>query len=430
MNFKIALVALLSILLQGLVPMSSHAQQNTPAAEDVNAPEEEGSNAGEIRRGLRMGGQDGRSRTRIYFERLISGVEPDLIGKPDRLALYIRLFEREMVQDTRTFATNVSARWDEATETVHLEGYVNWEENKNSLNDLFSNLAFEKIQNDVEVLPSEGLGERLYAIVSAPHVFSFSQPAEPRERVTNALLGDHVYLLKEGEDGYFLCHTSEGYVGYVDGRAMVRMDKAAFADYRSGTRVVFKQNYRPTNVAAGADGDFFVPAGSRLKFGGEKADGRVRAILPDGSSLMVEEDAVFLKDETPDPRVAAAVEVAKSIIGTNYVWGGKTMEGVDCSGLVQSSFAAQGINLARDAYMQAYNGSLSATRWNRDGMRHGDLMYFLGRNGRITHTAIYLGDGIMVEASGEVKLTSLNPGDENYSAIRDRGFAFAKRIVE
>lgn len=282
MTRKLALFAVLSILLQGILPMSSQAQQNTALTEEVNAPEEEGSNAGEIRRGLRMGGEDGKSRTRIYFERLISGVEPDLIGKPDRLAVYTRLFEREMVQDTRTFATNVTARWDEATETVHLEGYVNWEENKTSLENLFSNLAFEKIQNDVEVLPSADLGEKLYAIVSAPHVFSFASPVEPRERVTNALLGDHVYLLKEGEDGYFLCHTSEGYVGYVNGSAMVRMDKAAFADYRSGTRVVFKRNYRPTDVAAGADSEFFVPAGSRLKFGGEKADGKVRAILPDG----------------------------------------------------------------------------------------------------------------------------------------------------
>ncbi len=132
-----------------------------------------------------------------------------------------------------------------------------------------------------------------------------------------------------------------------------------------------------------------------------------------------------------DPRIEKIIDAAKDKLGLPYVWGGRSDKGVDCSGLVQTSFASQGIHLPRDAEQQASVGKLVATRWHRDGLRRGDLLFFLGRRGVISHTAIYLGDKKLIEASdGGVKISSFDPNDANYAKHRDMTFCFAKRVLE
>src|SRR5690606_38963452 len=125
-----------------------------------------------------------------------------------------------------------------------------------------------------------------------------------------------------------------------------------------------------------------------------------------------------LRSSKPGVRVLDALESAEMKLGTKYVWGGKTSEGVDCSGLIQSSWKAQGINLPRDAYMQAYVGNLVATRWYPQGMKLGDLMFFLGGNGKISHVAMHIKDGDYIESSGQVKYASINPESPIYDARR------------
>jgi cell wall-associated NlpC family hydrolase len=57
---------------------------------------------------------------------------------------------------------------------------------------------------------------------------------------------------------------------------------------------------------------------------------------------------------------------------------------VDCSGLVQTTFAARGIAMPRDAHRQAELGAAV----DPDAIRPGDLLFFRGESGsRITHVA-------------------------------------------
>jgi cell wall-associated NlpC family hydrolase len=88
--------------------------------------------------------------------------------------------------------------------------------------------------------------------------------------------------------------------------------------------------------------------------------------------------------------------------------------------------------LPRDADQQVYAGRLVATRWHRDALRRGDLLFFLsGRRGSIAHVAIYLGENKFVEAAdGAVRISSFDTAAENYSERRDGGFCFAKRVLD
>jgi cell wall-associated NlpC family hydrolase len=72
---------------------------------------------------------------------------------------------------------------------------------------------------------------------------------------------------------------------------------------------------------------------------------------------------------------------------------------------------------------------LSATRWNRAGLRRGDTLYFINPQGRVSHTGLYLGDDQFIHAvSPVVRINSFNPEDENYAEAQDRSFAFARRL--
>jgi cell wall-associated NlpC family hydrolase len=87
--------------------------------------------------------------------------------------------------------------------------------------------------------------------------------------------------------------------------------------------------------------------------------------------------------------------------------------------------------LPRDAYQQFYVGQLSATRWHRAGLRRGDTLYFLARDGKIRHTALYIGDGKFMQAvMPHAKISSFNKNDPEYDAVHDASFAFAKRLLD
>lgn len=84
------------------------------------------------------------------------------------------------------------------------------------------------------------------------------------------------------------------------------------------------------------------------------------------------------------------VEIAERLIGTPYLWGGRSRVGIDCSGLVQTSLEAAGIPCPRDSDMQAAEmGTEIPVPENLEGLVRGDLIFWKG------HVGI-MADGLML----------------------------------
>lgn len=105
------------------------------------------------------------------------------------------------------------------------------------------------------------------------------------------------------------------------------------------------------------------------------------------------------------------VAVAQRFLGTPYLWGGRESTGLDCSGLVQVSLAATGLDVLRDSDMQAATvGSAVEPNADFSNLKRGDLVFWSG------HVAIMLDERRIIHASGK----SMSVEIEEFAAVRER----------
>ena len=120
-------------------------------------------------------------------------------------------------------------------------------------------------------------------------------------------------------------------------------------------------------------------------------------------------------------------KLTHTFLNTPYLWGGRSVFGIDCSGFTQLVFQCLKIPLLRDAYQQATQGQEVAL----EDARCGDLAFFDNEAGRITHTGILLNSNTIIHASGKVRIDTIDPQGivRQDDGMRTHNLKIIKRLI-
>ncbi|MFZ1282392.1 MAG: C40 family peptidase, partial [Ignavibacteriaceae bacterium] len=295
-----------------------------------------------------------------------------------------------------------------------------------------------KFDNQIEMLPSEKLGEKKFGVINLSVANIRSKPDHHEELATQSILGTPIKVLKKGEDGYYLVQTPDNYISWLDDDGFTFMNEDQWNEWLATPKIIYTKefgfSYSDAEEKSQTVSDLV--AGNLLKIFGEDSNYYL-AEYPDGRKAYIKKDEAKLFNHwysSLNPNGDTILKTAYRFMGIPYLWGGTSTKGMDCSGFTKTVYFLNGIVLQRDASQQVNTGELVDVKNGWENLQAGDLLFF-GRKAeedkkeRITHVAIYIGDGDFIHAAGRVRINSLNPIKTYYSKYRDHSFIRAKRIL-
>lgn len=282
----------------------------------------------------------------------------------------------------------------------------------------------------VLALLAQGAQKSAVQVVVVPVANMYSGPNDKTDVVSQAIYGSDVILLvARGE--WSRIQTSDHYKGWVPSRHVrtvltgngyatagptVQVE-SLFANIYSEPDVTkhkpvitvpfeTKLEIAPENSAtappkvsppkgAPAKAATVKPGAKTAPLKKQDTEGWLHVRLP-GQSLAWIQASDVVSDAKP-LTIPESIELGKRFLGLPYLWGGRSSFGFDCSGFTQMLVRARGVNMPRDADQQA--AWTGVTPVERKDLQAGDLLFFGSSAKKITHTAMYIGDGQFIQAT-------------------------------
>jgi len=215
--------------------------------------------------------------------------------------------------------------------------------------------------------------------------------------VTSELLPGEEFAVLEISGGWAWGYSRhDHYVGYVEAISLV--------DAPAATHIV-----AALEAAILPEPDLDVPQLTALPMGSRVTGHEQSGFLSTDLGFLAFTHVRAIDAAEHDP-----VTVAERLLGSPYLFGGRSPRGIDCSGLVQVSLGFCGVPAPRDSDQQRVLGQPLA---EDEALRRGDLIFFEGHVG-------FMADGEnLIHATGHVGSTVIEP----LSAVAERVAVLERR---
>lgn len=290
----------------------------------------------------------------------------------------------------------------------------------------------------ITMLPdAEGLKGKTCGIIKHSVANIRTNPAQSAEMATQSLLGTRVNVLKASH-GWYLIQTPDRYIAWAEDDAVELMTDKEAEQWNNSRRMIYTSEYGFSYAAPDEKSQHVADLvmGNLLKYAGEEK-GFIKVEYPDKRTAYIPAGLMKdFKDYLGGLAITAddLIRTAKIMMGIPYLWGGTSLKAVDCSGFTKTIYFMNGVLLARDASQQVHTGDLVDTQNGFDKLQPGDLLFFGTKatpdtKEKVTHVAMYIGNGEYIHSAGHVKINSLDRTKENFSEYRYNSFIRAKRML-
>jgi hypothetical protein len=203
------------------------------------------------------------------------------------------------------------------------------------------------------------------------------------EIISQLVFGEPIEVISFGEPWINIRTILDGYEGFVDIKHLLPLTEKEFKKWLNH----FIYQHELTNVVQTPWGNQLISRGSLIS----------------SESTFKIGDFDFFQRTTEKSVNKNLVNCAKDLLNVPYLWGGKSVFGIDCSGFAQLIFRLFEFNLPRDAYQQAEIGELVEFKDSKSG----DIAFFTNANGKIIHVGIIIENSHIIHASGRVRIDQL-----------------------
>ncbi len=235
---------------------------------------------------------------------------------------------------------------------------------------------------------------KIYAVCSVAIAPLRADASDRAEIVSQLLFGDRVEVLEQSERWCRVLTKHDNYEAWMDPKQLLVVDEDSYTNENAFSTM---SALNLANVLQDENhGYYYLSPGSTLPFYQDNfcqiADKRFKVLNK------IWEPAKELNGQFIE-------QVAMFFLNTPYLWGGRSLFGIDCSGFSQIVYKLLGRALPRDASQQVAEGVVvdfleSATC--------GDLAFFDNEEGKITHVGIMLSNRAIIHAAGKVRIDRID----------------------
>jgi cell wall-associated NlpC family hydrolase len=229
--------------------------------------------------------------------------------------------------------------------------------------------------------------------VAVPLLSLYCEPRFDARLDTQALMGERVRVFDVQEGWAWLQLETDGYVGYA------ALDDLSPAQATPTHRVAVPSTFMFPAPDIKSQPVVTVTLNGRVQvIGGDERF----AHLANGRFIVARHLKPLNEHETD------FVAVAEAYLHVPYLWGGKSVLGLDCSGLVQLSLEASGIASPRDTDLQEAQLGRALRKDDLANLKRGDLVFWDGHVGIMTDTRMLLhANGHFMQVTHEPLLTAV-----------------------